>query len=620
MTGIGLSQKAYVNMARAQADPAHPVYDARLLEGEFRLLTVSSGDFGSPIICSLSRERLVEPSSYDALSYYWGDATRSECNTINGKRFQTTKNVHEALQYLRQPDCPLCIWIDQVQQMGLVYERARTTRVWLGALTPGHESALEIAVEWQNHPGDEDWLVEHYGAISHVFARPWFERVWVFQEVALAQKCVVALGHTSCTLGDLSKTKILYLGVTMEPGSRLAAMDQDSRGISGLWGTLLNIDIMNDIMLDANPSGPQHTYLELLMNGRSRQCTNPRDYIYGIQGIVQKQRNGDSTVPCVRVDYNDTVAHTFARATVEGLMDPRGLSLNELAMFHNEADRGTECPEHEWRADLPSWVPDWSQEAPASYFRSDLYAAGGLVRPVITPQTFSDPAALLRLPGIRICSVETATPFYDEKSQPWRSEDWQRMEAQALERGMPYGDNRLQAFARTLLADTHIDGGSHGEQRSRWPPEDCRLDLRPWLGRDHMTAKLRRSIPDARPEDIERKVENLSESFWLASMSALVGRSLLFADSGQFAVGPLTARRGDEIVVLPSVNMPFILRRKPAGTTYEMVGPAYVHGVMDGEMVRWTKYDIGVHTDRKGFLVVPRARKRGYEIQEYVIE
>ena len=68
--------------------------------------------------------------------------------------------------------------------------------------------------------------------------------------------------------------------------------------------------------------------------------------------------------------------------------------------------------------------------------------------------------------------------------------------------------------------------------------------------------------------------------------------------AGRMGMGPAGMQLGDVIVVLKGGNMPFVLRwlqieadnghteeRDLEGGRFELVGPAYVHGIMEGELV-----------------------------------
>lgn len=75
----------------------------------------------------------------------------------------------------------------------------------------------------------------------------------------------------------------------------------------------------------------------------------------------------------------------------------------------------------------------------------------------------------------------------------------------------------------------------------------------------------------------------------------LHGWSLCRTSGGKLGWVPNVARQGDAIHVAAGSSLPLVLRRKDY--MYELVGTAYVHGIMDGEIVEWqgsrSKFDGG---------------------------
>jgi hypothetical protein len=62
-------------------------------------------------------------------------------------------------------------------------------------------------------------------------------------------------------------------------------------------------------------------------------------------------------------------------------------------------------------------------------------------------------------------------------------------------------------------------------------------------------------------------------------------RSCIVTNRGYLGLGRNSTQPGDIVCVLRGGNVPFILRKKVDGY-YELVGEAYVHGIMDGSFVR----------------------------------
>ena len=66
-------------------------------------------------------------------------------------------------------------------------------------------------------------------------------------------------------------------------------------------------------------------------------------------------------------------------------------------------------------------------------------------------------------------------------------------------------------------------------------------------------------------------------------MKNMENRCVFTTKQGHMGIGPFDTQRGDVAVVLLGANVCFVLR--PAGPNFELVGDAYIHGVMEGELL-----------------------------------
>lgn len=117
------------------------------------LLLKRSTDETSPIECVLHSFTITTQAlHYEALSYSWGPpSSEGEQQYIlcHGKKLAVSENCISALYHLRQKYCDRLLWIDaicidqtsiedknqQLQVMGLIYEKAAKVIVWLGPST-----------------------------------------------------------------------------------------------------------------------------------------------------------------------------------------------------------------------------------------------------------------------------------------------------------------------------------------------------------------------------------------------------------------------------------------------------------------------------------------------------
>lgn len=78
-----------------------------------------------------------------------------------------------------------------------------------------------------------------------------------------------------------------------------------------------------------------------------------------------------------------------------------------------------------------------------------------------------------------------------------------------------------------------------------------------------------------------------------------LGRRFFVSEDGYFGLAPPDARKGDQVAVLYGSEIPFILRK--IGSTFQIVGESYVHGLMSGEAV--DKWRLGLREVRNIVLV-----------------
>ena len=90
---------------------------------------------------------------------------------------------------------------------------------------------------------------------------------------------------------------------------------------------------------------------------------------------------------------------------------------------------------------------------------------------------------------------------------------------------------------------------------------------------------------DGTPETlIEAAAEKLSTKQAIALQEIVADRVYFCTSHGLVGLAPAGVQRRDVIVVAFGASTPFVLR--PVGDAYTLVGDAYVHGVMHGEMMK----------------------------------
>ncbi|KAK6836067.1 HET-domain-containing protein [Apiospora arundinis] len=131
------------------------LYDSLNIESyEIRITQLHPGPPGSTVECTLKKESLVDPPSYTALSYCWGDSADRIEIRINSVATRVTTSLEHALQRLRDLGVDR-VWADalcinqadnqekslQIRLMKEIYSKADVTFSWLG--DQGEDRAAE---------------------------------------------------------------------------------------------------------------------------------------------------------------------------------------------------------------------------------------------------------------------------------------------------------------------------------------------------------------------------------------------------------------------------------------------------------------------------------------------
>jgi hypothetical protein len=103
--------------------------------------------------------------------------------------------------------------------MTRIYRKTAAVHIWLGEQADNSEIAFKVARQLADQtppgPGQPDNVYPeitaeqrdiHRKALAKLFARPWWERVWVRQEVAVAKEATVHCGSESCSFHALTLT------------------------------------------------------------------------------------------------------------------------------------------------------------------------------------------------------------------------------------------------------------------------------------------------------------------------------------------------------------------------------------------------------------------------------
>ncbi|CZR66363.1 uncharacterized protein PAC_16264 [Phialocephala subalpina] len=311
----------------------------------------------------------VQPQ-FEALSYTWGSPKNPEISyveVIDEKQHSTTlytleigQNLALALRHLRRSDDSRVLWIDaisinqedikeretQVMRMGDIYRHAHRVVVWLGpSFVKSHLaiSALEF-IGKQVEATKNDWVYQSpdctepqwyharcvlpytekvWHATQTLLEFPWFQRVWIVQEIQLAnERCMMICGDKEISWYLFRRGIILLFGKRNHLPETLRPLIER---VAELSRTLTSDPLQ-----------------ALLIVARRNLCKEPVDKIFGILGLTSPLFESK-----VRPNYSLSASEVYKSILLEQSFLSSRLEL--LASCDSRVPR---------MVGLPSWVPD----------------------------------------------------------------------------------------------------------------------------------------------------------------------------------------------------------------------------------------------------------------------
>jgi hypothetical protein len=215
--------------------------------------------------------------------------------------------------------------VSQIQLMDKIYQQASRVLIYLGEAESGSNNVMDSLA--QRH---SDKYSTQRAVLDFFQRRPWFNRVWVLQEVAVAD-CALAICGSKCVPWACFPAW----------WARNAAVLEDSPVAPGT--------------LSYDPIAiKRSSLLQQLHDTRLSRATDPRDKVYALIGLLSPEDKMN-----VLVDYSESVASVYNRTAVAIMRRER--SLRALSAVQPVDHK--QCRQYGPQSDeMPSWVPDWSRD------------------------------------------------------------------------------------------------------------------------------------------------------------------------------------------------------------------------------------------------------------------
>ncbi|EXJ73264.1 uncharacterized protein A1O5_03024 [Cladophialophora psammophila CBS 110553] len=599
---------------------------------EIRVLKLLPGQLEDPLSCELQHVQLSSPPTYEALSYCWGDGSLTRSIISDGSEMKITETLYSALCRMRHKDRPRILWADaicinqedkdektcQVGFMTVIYSHAAQVNVWLGSddewsktlgkfIPQVHEArkrhlshlntqavteSTALHLRKLGLPNRYDW---RYLALSALVNRPWFNRVWIVQELAKSGKAEVYCGDWIVPWRSLIEAANWVDEIGIGHAVRLFANEgtptQNQRFLQ---------------LTDSNIKKSERvSLLTLLIRHRHCLSSDPRDKIFAL---------------CELAYDSDIVELTYRKSTKEVYLDTAIGLVQRYRTLEVVTAAGLPPKSFQDGISLPTWVPDWT--------RNDVFISLLAKRTDGTP-VYPANSAPWQVQGLDInkeCGTLTVTGMLfdrvDKACSPYRARhplspgyqertfwtmwsnyidtegcliEWQ--EVFKVDSGADYigGSGILDAFWQTMCAGSlpykNFDEGKRAfEDWDRMPIPARILGA---LGLNYRTNYYKvLAIPLSVATGLVTSVWHLfrgrkPRSLLFQQMASVAsGRRMVSTSTGYLALAPSATEVGDHVALIPGSGLPLFLRAGANEGRFSLVGEGYVHGIMNGEGFR----------------------------------
>jgi hypothetical protein len=582
-----------------------------------RVLIILPGLPGEEINCRLEIVAIDSLPDYKALSYAWGPPLFTKTIFIKGAPFLVTENLFVALQHLRHSTNKQTFWIDaicinqlnisernaQVQIMTSIYSNASLVLVWLGKTDIHIDIAWKLLEKWWGGPLPQKITEDEYCGLSKIFeTAAWWSRLWVTQEVIFASTVLIQCGNHTLPWELFAQAFQQTQELQTDIQKRLSRIMKS--GISFQWNRLAHQfhKLGHKVQLQR-----LENYIENW--GTGKKCADKRDVIYVMLNIVPLRDDEPQIIP----DYSKTVYEVFMELTRHMLVYEHKLSTLCNTYYQHTTPLTTNDPY------IPaSWSIDWSRhrvfESLINYFPTPGVPVGTLfyhatLSTEVSAKTLFHPTNpnVLILNSVVFDTVVSITGSYnDNDPAPWQPLVRSWAPKDLAQRTYPSGEDPTEAYIRTIFRDASRH--PFGMPKSRLP--SSQLPTHKSLF-DAWSTGSYDSVLDNTHRITDGNVVDMKDFILALGFSTRMW-CFFTTSKGYFGLAQQGARVGDTICVVDGACTPLMVRtaEKEArealasgetGPCWTRVSAAYVHGIMDGEVMEMVEK--GEYTKEKILLI-----------------
>jgi Heterokaryon incompatibility protein (HET) len=572
---------------------------------EIRVLILHPGQWDDNISCELQHARLNK-TEYEALSYVWGDASDTRPILLHGYTKQVTANLESALRRLRKRSDQMVLWVDalcinqddlaersqQVTMMMQIFDSAKMVFWWLGEVPETmpkiHKDLLNIVHFWNKTKDleidsegllhllkrhDLDFENIDWTGIWDLLERPFWTRMWIMQEFCTLRGVNDELGLLVCGNYRFYKGAFIIINGFIDKVSQGGPLIMGNSPAESKLGSVMRYRgqppgrtmITSAFQIALGSIQHRKDALKLIYLTNKLEATDPRDKIFALLGIFNPIKYK------FQADYTKSVSDVYKSFTQVLIFEKYGIEVLRANRSRRNQFSPTWCiPDYISEALQLTYHPYWDN------FEKIYNASGGTESEI----SIDEDANILTCAGVRIGTVNRVIgPFYRKLSSPLEDsppsmEELKFQEANdqlnSIVSEMIGHPLKLEELWRTMVMDCKLVSN----QRLIPAPKELEHGF-------YVAFELAE-----RPENMSKlKSDTLMHQFATFAVSSMTERCFFMTENGYMGIGPAASQVGDLAVVFLGGDFCFLIRPEDMGH-YELVGDAYIQGLMFGEMIK----------------------------------
>ncbi|OTB06446.1 hypothetical protein M426DRAFT_20900 [Hypoxylon sp. CI-4A] len=366
---------------------------------ETRLFKLLPGDYEEEVRVELFAASVeLETPTFKAISHAWDLKGPQKYISVNGSQFEISQNVFSATHAVNYWIDTICInqadipeRNSQVLLMSNIFSKSSKVLVWLG---DGNENTnvaitgMHLFKRWtmyaeissplldpkpQKLPARFQFYLESMSislprflqGIWDIFGRAWFRRTWTLQEVVLAQNDPLILCGDSSLSWNCLTTAQSYLPYVLSSMAHNLKLPREFRThafIRNLFKLNAPFDArrlyQRSCKLPGRGTATDLYFLSLFTYHTKEQlCTDPRDKIYGLLGLIPER-----TRRYIQVDHTRSIKDVYTNLFSLLIQERDGFQVLSRATV----------PGLDEIPGWPTWLPrfdKYSTEAPSQLIR-----------------------------------------------------------------------------------------------------------------------------------------------------------------------------------------------------------------------------------------------------------